>query len=373
MERNSVENRTEGMEVIITSPSLDPSENVSGISSVTQFIISNNRGVRYIHFELGRKDRERGGLKRVRALLGRYRAWKQVLGEHPGAMVHYNLPLSGASLLRDPWFIACALWRHRRMMVHVHGGQLLTARRIPLGLRPVMGWVFSRKVTFVALSEGERATLTGRFGARRVEVLPNCPDLTDAAGFAREKAADGAGGPLHIGYLGRIEPNKGMTELAEACRRLKADGMDFRLCLAGKEQGGSGYLAKFGRLLGGNFSYEGVVSGQRKRAFLRSLDVFVMPTYFEGLPMSLLECMSYGIVPVTTAVGSIPQVVSDGVNGLLVPTHDVEGIVTALQRLDGDRDLFHRMGREARRTIFDKFSTEAYVRKLNEIYREISS
>lgn len=49
------------MNIIITSPSLNPNENVSGISSVAQFIISNNGGQRYLHFEIGKKDKEMGG------------------------------------------------------------------------------------------------------------------------------------------------------------------------------------------------------------------------------------------------------------------------------------------------------------------------
>lgn len=361
------------MEIIINSPSLNPAENVSGISAVTRFIIDNNGTRQYVHFTLGRKDKERGGWRRVAALVGRYGAWKRLLGEHPGALIHYNLPLSRASLLRDPWFMGYALRHHRRMVVHVHGGRLLTAGHIPLALRPVLKWIFGRKVTFVALSEGERDTLKERFGARRVEVLPNCVDLADARDYAREKEKPDGDGTLRVGYLGRIEPNKGMTELLEAGTRLKEAGVDFRLCLAGKEQTEGEYLPEFRQRLDGRFRYKGVVSGRSKCDFLRSLDVFVLPTYFEGLPMSLLECMSYGIVPVTTPVGSIPQVVRDGANGLFIQPHDVESIVEALRRLDKDRSLLRRLGEEARKTIFDKFSTEEYIKKLNEIYHELTS
>ena len=93
------------MNIIITSPSLNPKVNVSGISSVTQFIISNNRKQNYLHFELGKKDKEKGGWHRIPALIKKYREWKNVLALHPDAIVHYNFPLSKASLLRDPWFM----------------------------------------------------------------------------------------------------------------------------------------------------------------------------------------------------------------------------------------------------------------------------
>lgn len=358
------------MRIIIVSPSLDPSQNVSGISSVTQFIISNNRGAEYLHFELGRKDKERGGWHRVRALLGRYRAWKRLLGEHPDALIHYNLPLSKSSLLRDPWFIRYAVRRGRKMVIHVHGGLLLTSRSIPIGLKPILRWVFGLDVPFIVLSENERQTLVNRFGAKDVSVLPNCVDLQDAKEYEAENVPKDKNRPLNIGYLGRIEPNKGISEMLAACLELAKEGVSFHLTLAGKEQTAGEYLPRFTHRLGNRFTYAGVVSGQRKRDFLRSLDVFLMPTYFEGLPMSLLECMSYGIVPVVTPVGSIPQVVADGVNGLMIRVKDVQSIVEAIRRLSEDRNLTDRLGSEARRTIFARFSPEAYVENLNAIYKK---
>ena len=106
------------------------------------------------------------------------------------------------------------------------------------------------------------------------------------------------------------------------------------------------------------------------REFLDSLDVFVMPTYFEGLPMSLLETMSYGVVPVVTKVGSIPTVVKDGENGLFVKVKDVESICKALKKLDDDRSLLAKMSVEARKTIQENFSATKYVERLNAIYAQ---
>lgn len=355
------------MHIIIVSPSLDPSQNVSGISSVTQFIISNNRVAEYLHFELGRKDKEQGGLHRIKALASRYREWKRMLRDNPCALIHYNLPLSKSSLLRDPWFIHYAVKHGRRMVVHVHGGLFLTAQHIPLCLKPIMHWVFSLNVPYIVLSEKEQETLKNRFGAKDVSVLPNCVDLSDAREYVAPENADK---PLRLGYLGRIEPNKGMTELLSACQTLAAGGVPFHLTLAGKEQTTGEYLPHFEETLGNRFTYAGVVSGQRKCDFLRDLDVFVLPTYFEGLPMSLLECMSYGITPVVTPVGSISEVVKDGKNGIFIKSHDLDSIVEAIKRLDSDRMFLHGLGQSARQTIFERFSPEKYVTTLNKIYEK---
>lgn len=359
------------MSIIITSPSLNPKENVSGISSVTQFIISNNSQCRYLHFELGKKDKEKGGWHRIGALIRRYKEWKMVLSENPNAIIHYNFPLSKASLFRDPCFIRYALKQRRKIVIHVHGGLFLTAPHIPFYLRQIMKWVFGKDLPFIVLSDMEKDILTTRFGAKNVISLPNCVDLQDAEKFAAEFHVHDETQPLRIGYLGRIEPYKGMTELLEACRQLKADGQNFRLVIAGKEQTEGEYLPHFQQELGENFEYAGLVSGQTKCDFLRSLDVFILPTYFEGLPMSLLETMSYGMAPITTPVGSIPQVVEDGMNGIFIKDHDVDSIVEAVKHLDKDRTLLRTMGDAARKTIFEQFSPKVYVEKLNQVYKSL--
>ena len=359
------------MDIIIVSPSLNPNENVSGISSVVQFIISSNPECHYLHFELGKKDKERGGWRRIPALAGRYREWKKMLESHPDAIIHYNLPLSKPSLLRDPWFIRYALRQKRKIVIHVHGGLFLTAPHIPDSLLRIMRWVFHQNVPFIALSDMEKDILQKRFGAKSVIVLPNCVDLTDAEAFAEEFAERDETEPLRIGYLGRIEPNKGMTELLTACRQLKNDAVPFTLVIAGKEQTEGEYLPEFHNGLGENFEYAGLVSGKRKIDFLRSLDVFVLPSYFEGLPMSLLETMSYGAMPIVTPVGSVPQVVKDGKNGIFIKAHDSESIVSVVKRFSEDRNLLRKLGNAARSTIFNQFCSQEYIEKLNRIYAEL--
>ena len=132
------------------------------------------------------------------------------------------------------------------------------------------------------------------------------------------------------------------------------------------------FLPEYKACLGEMFEYVGLVSGDSKDAFLRSLDVFVMPTYFEGLPVSLLECMGYGVVPVVTPVGSIPDVVTDNANGLFVKVKDVGSLVNAVMAINNDRTLLRRLSDNARKTISERFSVQRYVDNLNKIYDSLS-
>ena len=356
-------------EVIITAPSLDPTQNVSGVSSVVKFIIDNNRQYHYTHFEIGKKDSEKGGANRIISLTKGFSEWRSLLKSKPEAIVHYSFPLSTKAILRDPLFIKEAIRQRHRVVVHIHGGLFLTAKTIPIAQSSILRRVFSWDVPFVVLSEMEKELVIKRFGAKRVEVLPNCVESPTLTLPRRE--GENEYEKVTLGYLGRIEANKGMEELLAACRQLLSDGIDFRLEIAGKEEHEGTFLPQFEKLLGSRFHYAGIVSGQSKTEFFRRMDIFVMPSYFEGLPISLLESMSYGIVPVVTPVGSIPQVVTNGLNGLLVNVKEVEGIVDVVKRLSKDRRQLLHLGQAARETIVSNFSKEKYIGNLNEIYKSL--
>ena len=162
-----------------------------------------------------------------------------------------------------------------------------------------------------------------------------------------------------------------MDYLLEAMRELKAKGAQVTLHFAGIEQGKNGYVGRFQELLGDSFVYEGVVAGDQKTALFRRCQVFVLPSLYEGLPISLLETMSYGLVPVVTDVGSITENVDDGVNGLLIKTKDTASIITAVDRLLHDRAALQKMSAAARQTIVTRLQPTKYIEQLNRIYSSI--
>lgn len=358
------------MDVIIVSPSLDPTKNVSGLSSVTRFIIENNPYHNYIHFELGRKDDEKGGIYRIGSIGKRFIEWKCLLKTYPDAIVHYNFPLEKPSIIRDTPFMHAVLNNGNRMVIHIHGGVYLTSKSIPFPFRQILKHVFSWKVPFITLSETETETLRKRFHAKHVVSLPNCIDLKDAQTFERKYKDDSK--PLTLGYLGRIAKTKGMDYLLQACYILIERHIPFCLKIAGAEEVEGQYLPQFSKVLGNQFVYSGIVSGENKNSFLRSLDVLVMPTFFEGLPMSLLECMSYGVVPVITPVGSIPTVVTDQQNGILIKEKDTQSIVDAITYLHTHRDKLEQMSISSRNYIYEHFDSDYYIDKLNNIYSSCS-
>lgn len=104
------------------------------------------------------------------------------------------------------------------------------------------------------------------------------------------------------------------------------------------------------------------------RPWLAALDVFVLPSAWEGMSNALLEAMATGLPVVATAVGGTPEVVVDGVTGLLVPPGDPDLLAQAIRQLLRDLDLRHTMGQAGRARVEKSFSIEETVRRTEELY-----
>ena len=104
------------------------------------------------------------------------------------------------------------------------------------------------------------------------------------------------------------------------------------------------------------------------RPWLAALDVFVLSSDWEGMSNALLEAMAAGLPVVATRVGGNPEVVVDGVTGLLVPPSDPDALAEAIVRLLRDPALRRRMGRAGRRRVEEHFNIEETVRRTEEVY-----
>jgi glycosyltransferase involved in cell wall biosynthesis len=106
-------------------------------------------------------------------------------------------------------------------------------------------------------------------------------------------------------------------------------------------------------------------------AWLRAIDIFVLPSLSEALSNALMESMACGCAVVASDVGGNPELVSDGITGLLFPAGDAPELASRLERLMVDLDLRARIGAAASESIPQRFPLEASVRRMEEIYEEL--
>jgi len=114
--------------------------------------------------------------------------------------------------------------------------------------------------------------------------------------------------------------------------------------------------------------YKGWVSGNEKKKLLSMCDVYVLPSYNEGLPISVLEAMSYGLPVISTNVGGIPGIISNGNNGFLVAPGDKEAILKSVKYFIDNPDDIKRMGQNGKAIVKD-FYPEHVIPQLENIYK----
>lgn len=161
-----------------------------------------------------------------------------------------------------------------------------------------------------------------------------------------------AAAPRHLTVLslGRLGQRKGTYDLIEAITLLPDDVRSrLRVMLAGDGEVEKVRALVAARTLGDVIDVVGWIDPGTRDELLSRADIFVLPSYDEGLPMAILEAMAHGVVPLTTPVGGIPDAVTNDVDGLLVPPGDPARLAAALQRLTEDDELRGRLGTAARK------------------------
>lgn len=113
--------------------------------------------------------------------------------------------------------------------------------------------------------------------------------------------------------------------------------------------------------------------GEDKFEELRNADVFVLPSFNECVPLSILEAMQFGLPVVATYVGGIPDIIKDGTHGLLIPAGSVKDLTFRLMQLLNDSALRKKMGRNAREAFIQKYTLASFYEGLNDIFRQVIS
>ena len=172
-------------------------------------------------------------------------------------------------------------------------------------------------------------------------------------------------------FLGRLDANKSPDMLLRASRAALAATPGMRLVF-----GGDGDLQHYKDIAEGlgiadRCDFLGWVAGDDKEELFQRAGVYCLPSKNEAMPMSVMEAMAHGIPTIATRVGGVPQLIEDGVDGLLMDVDDVEGLSKLLLRLEASPERRRELGMAGRRKIEQKFSVQVSIDRLVQIYQEL--
>jgi glycosyltransferase involved in cell wall biosynthesis len=281
-------------------------------------------------------------------------------------VVHVHSALApGATLVRAGLLVLAARSRRTRVLVHAHGGRVQLWLTSALRRRVVRSSLAGAE-SVLAVSEGAASSLADALGAR-VELVENGVD-TDRFRPAVDRLANDR--PVIL-YVGVLTERKGVLDLLAASDRLVERGVDHEVHLVGgpppDDPAAAAPVVAAAEARAGRVVLVGSVEPDGMADRYRAADVFCLPSWWEAMPLSVLEAMACGLPVVATAVGDVPRLVADGTTGRVVEPRHPDDLAAALAEvLAGDGVA---TGAAGRARVLERWSFDRTLDAIGRHYR----
>ena len=274
-------------------------------------------------------------------------------------IVHINMA-SDMSLYRKIPFIYLTKLFGKKLVIHQHGGSFkeFYYQECNEKKQKFIKKTLEKADVFLVVADYLGEIFKHIITPDKVMSLPNAIEVSEIVG---EKTYG-----QKLLFLGRLCKEKGIRELLETVIELKEEFRDLELYLGGVwiDEDLKDVADKHTEFI----HQLGWIEKEEKEKYLQKCNIFVLPTYFEGLPMSLLEGMSYECACIASAVGGIPQVIEDGDDGILILPKDKDGLKEAIRNLIQDNSIQKKMGTAARQKVIEQFELKKSINRLVNIY-----
>jgi glycosyltransferase involved in cell wall biosynthesis len=236
-------------------------------------------------------------------------------------------------------------------------------------LRKLIATMFRRAATVIVLGRRDLEVVSQllQLDKVRITVLHNAvPD--PVPNLERHPAP---GKPCELLFLGHLSTRKGVPDLLKALAGPALKHLRWRATLAG-----GGQIDEYRNLANDlgildSLCFPGWLDETRTSELCAGADVLVLPSYAEGMAMSVLEGLSHGLAVITTPVGAHSEVIEPEVSGILVPPGDIPALTDALVRVIADENLRNRLARGARDRFLEKFDVRGYAARLEQLHADL--
>lgn len=304
--------------------------------------------------------------KLMKGIKGYFQFLKVLLTVNPD-IIHIHSSF-GPSFYRKIPFIMMADWFHKPIINHIHGAEFdsfftnASDRK-----KKLIRKVYLKCSKLIALSEEWRVCLRQIVPESRIVVIENYskgyPDALEQR-LARESNNT-------ILFLGELGKRKGCYDIPDVVQKVAAKVPNVQFVLAGdgaeEDKKAIKQLIKE-KNVEKNVQFPGWVRGDEKDYLLREADIFFLPTYNEGMPMSILDAMGYGMPIVSTNVGGIPKIVQDGRNGFCRKPGNVSAMAEDLVNLLTMSTFRNTCCMESLTIVKEKYSFENHIKRIGDLY-----
>ena len=292
------------------------------------------------------------------------------LALHPNIKIVHIHGASRSSFMRKFIFFRIAKLFHKKVIYHIHGAEYqLFYEKASKWQKNLIKTFINNSDCIVCLSESWKDFFNTTFAPRKIEIIPNIIEAPQE--YTSKNSINKISNKLKFLFLGYIDERKGAWFLLEVLREHKEK-------LRGKvvfNVGGDGQVKKFQQLvsdyeLNDIVKYIGWVSGVDKIKHFIDSDIYILPSYNEGLPISILEAMSYSLPIISTTVGGIPEIVSSD-NGLLIEPGNKKQLWAAIESfLQSENTQLEKMGAASHAKV-QQHLPGAVMSRLNRLYESL--
>ena len=270
------------------------------------------------------------------------------------------------SFYRKAVFIRKAYKEKKKIIIHMHGStfDLFYKERCNESQKQEVKEIFRMADRVIALSEDWKEFLAEYICEEdKIEVIYNAVKIPDVyeKDYNNQKM-------LFLGILGH---RKGTYDLIEVLPEIFAKYPAAHISFGGDGEREQAEQLCREKGIADHVTFLGWVRGTEKEKLLKECSMYVLPTYHEGMPMSVLEAMSYGMAVVSTYVGGIPHLIRDGENGRLCEAGDTDGLKAILEELLAQPEKRMELGRKAEEKIQNEFDVQVSIQKVNALYNRV--
>ncbi|MBL7700300.1 MAG: glycosyltransferase family 4 protein [Chitinophagaceae bacterium] len=271
---------------------------------------------------------------------------------------------SRGSFMRKSLLVLIGKIFGKKIILHIHGGGFHNFYKRSRLMKPVIRWALQTSDAVICLSEMWKKYYSSTFTLKRLVIINNVIEKPSITTHVQN-------GTLNLLFLGHINQKKGVFDLLQVL----ASNRDQFKHKVKVTFGGIGEVERLEKEISennfnGDVNFAGWVNGEKKAELLNKCDVYILPSYFEALPISILEAMSYGKPVISTFIGGIPEIVKPGFNGWLFEPGDKSALGTIIAEAMSNKELLKQYGSNSL-SIAKNYTPESVFQSLKELYQQI--
>lgn len=259
----------------------------------------------------------------------------------------------------------------KKTILHIHGGGFKKFYgNSNVIKRFIIKSIMKSSNVIITLSEQWKQFFNYIINNDNIEVIPNAIDLKKFENIG--KYCDRRRKLINISFLGNINKAKGILDIFKAVPLVVNQYEDCRFNFAGIIASEIDNECKEMESCN-NVIFYGEIFGERKFKFLSSADIFILPSYTEGLPIAMLEAMASKLPVIATTVGAIPEIIEENKNGYLISPGDYKDLAEKILILAKDKNLRDSMGRNNIKKMRHQYDVKNINEKILNLYKKLLS